>query len=274
MARLSWLLLALLALPAGAPGQSRLAQQPTHTPYTQGPELLNRGRVGALLAERYPSRLRDRGVEGTAVLWLFVDEDGRVANRQVERSSGYVAMDAVAMDVAQAMRFTPARNRDRVVPVWITRAVAFRLENGQPVPLVDAPKETGVPVPGGDVGPDTGGARESAALTRDRPLAAEPTYTPYTSRPELLNAEEVVAALVGRYPPILESAGVEGTVAVWLFIDEEGRVLRRVIDVSSGYPAMDSAAVEVAATMRFRPARLNGVATPVWISVPIRFRAN
>ena len=73
-------------------------------------------------------------------------------------------------------------------------------------------------------------------------LSAEPTFTPFTSAPDILNRAEVVAAMEAAYPPLLRNAGVGGTARIYFFIDAEGTVVKTQIDVGSGHAALDAAA--------------------------------
>ncbi|HSJ30855.1 MAG TPA: TonB family protein [Longimicrobiales bacterium] len=107
----------------------------------------------------------------------------------------------------------------------------------------------------------------------DRDLSAAPTFTPMTVRPELLNRDEVSRALQRNYPPLLRDAGISGSPTVHFFIDENGRVLRKLLSKPSGYPAMDEAAMSVADVMRFSPALNRDKKVPVWVEIPIQFNA-
>ena len=71
---------------------------------------------------------------------------------------------------------------------------------------------------------------------------------------------------------LLKEAGIGGTVRVYFFISDEGTVLSRLIDQSSGNPALDDAAMAVADVYRFRPAENRGTRVPVWVSFPITFQ--
>ncbi len=124
-----------------------------------------------------------------------------------------------------------------------------------PTTFEDNPIENLPPPPSGD----------------DRDLAAAPTFTPMTVRPALQNNAEVQRALQRYYPPVLRDSGIGGTVNVWFFIDENGRVLRRQINESSGYDAFDQAALQVAELMRFSPAYNRDQKVPVWVSFNITF---
>jgi len=117
---------ALPAPPAARAADAEdLARAPVFTPYTVSPELRNRADVAAELARAYPPILRDAGIGGEAVLWFFIDETGSVVKTQVFRSSGYEKLDLAAVQVAGFMRFSPAMNRDRTVPVWVQLPISF-----------------------------------------------------------------------------------------------------------------------------------------------------
>jgi protein TonB len=83
----------------------------------------------------------------------------------------------------------------------------------------------------------------------------------------------VQRALESNYPPLLRDAGIGGETLVWFLIDDSGEVADLRINRSSGKPALDDAALAVARTMRFTPARNRGVAVPVWVAIPIVFTA-
>jgi protein TonB len=102
-------------------------------------------------------------------------------------------------------------------------------------------------------------------------ISAAPTFTPYTVRPDIKNRNELMRALEREYPPLLRDAGIGGTVQVWFFIDEEGRVQRTQVNESSGHKALDDAAIQVANIIEFTPALNRDKRVPVWISLPITF---
>lgn len=104
-------------------------------------------------------------------------------------------------------------------------------------------------------------------------LTDAPVFTPYTVAPELRNGTEVRRALERNYPPLLRDAGIGGNVLVWFFIDEQGRVQKTQLKQSSGHDALDEAALEVAEVMRFTPALNRDQKVPVWVSLPITFKA-
>jgi len=103
-------------------------------------------------------------------------------------------------------------------------------------------------------------------------LSAQPTFTPFTVAPEIQNRSEVVRAMEREYPPLLRDAGIGGTVRVYFFIDEQGRVQDTRVDQSSGHQALDEAALAVASVYRFSPALNRDKQVPVWVSFPITFQ--
>jgi len=56
-------------------------------------------------APEYPSRARRQGWQGTVDVALAIGGDGAVAEARVARSSGFPALDEVALDVARQSRF-------------------------------------------------------------------------------------------------------------------------------------------------------------------------
>ena len=103
-------------------------------------------------------------------------------------------------------------------------------------------------------------------------IAAAPVFTPMTVRPEIINRSAVQTALMREYPPILRDAGIGGTVEVWFFISEEGRVLDSRVSKSSGQLQFDEAALKVADVVRFSPALNRDQRVQVWIQLPITFQ--
>jgi protein TonB len=244
---------------------------------TVRPELRNQPDVQRALIEHFPPLLRDAGIGGTATVWFYVDETGRVRKTQLSKSSGYPALDDAALRVAAVMQFSPAQNRAEIVPVWVEIPILFTARPRSPRPPEQVPSG-GVPTARERVPVSPAGApvQEPARVEARRPvpqLSAQPTFTPMTARPELQNAREVQQALIRSYPPALRDAGIGGTAVIWFFVDEEGKVAKLQLSKSSGYPALDEAALFVGSTMRFAPARNRDRVVPVWIEIPILFTA-
>ena len=78
------------------------------------------------LTREYPPLLRDAGIGGTVEVWFQIDEEGAVRQTLVKTSSGHAALDEAALKVADVIEFTPALNRDKRVPVWISLPITFK----------------------------------------------------------------------------------------------------------------------------------------------------
>lgn len=75
------------------------------------------------------------------------------------------------------------------------------------------------------------------------------------------------------FPPELFIKRIEGEVLLYLVVDSTGSALRDSTRVakSSGQAAFDAAALEAAATLRFKPATRAGISVTAPIQIPIRF---
>ncbi|MGQ0561353.1 MAG: energy transducer TonB [Gemmatimonadota bacterium] len=111
---------------AWRPPGEELDRGPVFTPYTKKPELLNRDVVARELVRRYPPELRAAGVAGTAVVWVLLQDNGMVKRVLIRNSSGHPQIDEAALHVARVMRFTPAQNKGKPVPVWIALPIVFK----------------------------------------------------------------------------------------------------------------------------------------------------
>lgn len=87
--------------------------------------------------------------------------------------------------------------------------------------------------------------------------------------PVMLNKE-----LPFRYPPALYAQKVQGNVTLRIYIDREGAIVgdsTRVAE-TSGFNALDSAAMKGSRDLKFVPAKTQGQAVPVSILLPVFFR--
>jgi len=116
-------------LPPPPSDASRLGDQPVFTPMTVRPEIKDRRAALRIVERNYPRLLKDAGIGGDVNVWVFIDANGAVQNAQVQKSSGNRALDDAALRSAQEFTFTPALNRDKRVPVWISIPIAFAVIN-------------------------------------------------------------------------------------------------------------------------------------------------
>ncbi len=104
-----------------------LSAAPTFTPFTVAPSILNRNDVIRAMEREYPPLLRDAGIGGTVRVYFFIDENGTVQDTRIDQSSGHQALDDAALEVAGIYRFSPALNRDKKVPVWVSFPITFQV---------------------------------------------------------------------------------------------------------------------------------------------------
>jgi protein TonB len=107
----------------------------------------------------------------------------------------------------------------------------------------------------------------------DRTVALPPEAVPVVNRendpPVVLNPEPPV-----EYPLALFQQRLSGTVLLRLFVTEAGTLIADSsrVQESSGYPALDSAALAAAPRFRYAPALRNGVPVATAFTQPVYFR--
>lgn len=107
-----------------------LSDEPAFTPREVDPRLTNTAAFQRAMERAYPATLKDAGIGGRVLLWVFVTESGEVGNVRVYESSGYPQLDAAAEKVMrETATFSPAMNREQRVPVWVALPVTFQTSN-------------------------------------------------------------------------------------------------------------------------------------------------
>lgn len=120
--------------------------------------------------------------------------------------------------------------------------------------------------------------RERAAPTPPAAVQALPAdssrvypFEELQTRPLLRNRAVVATALSRNYPPDLRDQRIGGETQVFLVIDENGAPRGLRVVRSSGYPALDEAAVRVIGTMRFSPPLRQGQRVRTSTVLPVSF---
>jgi len=87
-----------------------------------------------------------------------------------------------------------------------------------------------------------------------------PVPTPVKPKPQTLTSIMLVSKAISlpkpAYPPMAKAIGAEGSVAVQILVDEQGKVISA--QPVSGHPTLLSAAKQAAFQARFTPTVLNG----------------
>jgi TonB family protein len=116
-------------------------------------------------------------------------------------------------------------------------------------------------------------ALSTGCMDRDTPQKVAQAFQAGAAKPDekprMLNTE-----LPFHYPPVLYAQKVQGNVTLYLHIDRNGQVRpdSTRIEESSGYTALDSAAVTGSQELRFVPAKLRGEPMGVSVLFPVYFR--
>ena len=76
----------------------------------------------------YPLIARKRGYQGTVVLEVLVNREGRVKELTLSASSGYSVLDQAALASVRTWLFEPGMRGGEKVDMWVKVPVRFRLE--------------------------------------------------------------------------------------------------------------------------------------------------
>jgi len=78
----------------------------------------------------YPERARREGWEGTVLLRVLVDLEGKSKRVELSGSSGFETLDAAAKETVKGWRFYPARYGEERIESWVKVPIVFKLEEG------------------------------------------------------------------------------------------------------------------------------------------------
>jgi protein TonB len=81
----------------------------------------------ATVKPRYPPILVKAGIEGRTVVKALVDIDGSIMDVQILKSSGNQMLDEEALIAARKWKFSPAKQRDKYVRVYVSIPFDFML---------------------------------------------------------------------------------------------------------------------------------------------------
>jgi len=74
----------------------------------------------------YPEMARKTGVEGTVVVKVLIDKKGNVEKAEIFKS--IPILDEAALKAAKKCTFKPAKQRDKIVKVWMMIPYKFKLK--------------------------------------------------------------------------------------------------------------------------------------------------
>ena len=77
---------------------------------------------------RYPRIARRRGFEGTVVLEVLVNREGKVADYRIIQSCGHSVLDKAAMKSIRNWLFEPGMRGEKKVEMWVKVPIRFQLK--------------------------------------------------------------------------------------------------------------------------------------------------
>jgi len=77
---------------------------------------------------KYPKEAMDKGIQGRVLVKFIIEKDGQVSTPEVVKSV-YAALDEEALRVVRCMpNWQPGRQKGKVVRVFFTLPITFRLQ--------------------------------------------------------------------------------------------------------------------------------------------------
>ncbi|MFQ5709815.1 MAG: energy transducer TonB [bacterium] len=114
--------------PEPPPPKKRIEDEFAFVPYEQPPEPIG-GLASFYKVVRYPAAALRSHVEGMVIVGILIDAEGNTLKIQLLKGSGTdVGFERAALNAVEAIRWKPARQRDRAVKVWLALPVRFQLK--------------------------------------------------------------------------------------------------------------------------------------------------
>jgi protein TonB len=110
-----------------------------------------------------------------------------------------------------------------------------------------------------------------AVNTPPEPAPPTPPAPPPPPKTVAATAVQYLRPPAPVYPALSRRLGEAGRVVLRVLIDDKGLPRQIAVQQSSGYPRLDSAALDAMRDARFKPYTENGAALPVWAPAPIAF---
>ena len=77
---------------------------------------------------QYPASAISRGYQGTVLLEVLVDKNGKVSDLRVFKSSGYPVLDKKALAAVKDWLFKPGMKENKTVAMWVRIPIRFQLK--------------------------------------------------------------------------------------------------------------------------------------------------
>jgi protein TonB len=136
----------------------------------------------------------------------------------------------------------------------------------QPVPK---PTPMPKPVAAEPAKPSTAAA-PTAPSTAPAPVAAAPSQPVRTG--VMVSASYIAAETAKWYPSLSKRYDEQGTVLLRVYVSAAGRAEKVELRKRSDYPLLDEAAIGLAKSLNYNPAKLDGNPVADWIDLPVVFK--
>lgn len=115
--------------------------------------------------------------------------------------------------------------------------------------------------------PSPAPAQEAASAAPSAQVTQTPVKTGVS-----VNASYVATQTEKWYPSLSKRYGEQGTVMVRVHVSADGLAERVELKKRSGYPLLDDAAIGLARSLKYNPAKVDGNPVADWVDIPITFR--
>ena len=113
--------------PPPPPPEEAEGDTPIFVAYDEPPQPI--GGFAAIQSKlKYPEIARKAGVEGRVYVNVLIDERGNVIQTKILKSLGNNGCDEAAVAAIKAVKWKPAKQRDKPVKVWVGIPVVFKLK--------------------------------------------------------------------------------------------------------------------------------------------------
>lgn len=240
----------------------------------------------------YPEGAREAGVSGVVILEATIDPDGVPVNIKILRS--IPDLDQAAINAVREWRYQPTLLNGVPVPVIMTVTVNFTLQSSaeslqalerryatlrQEYEALTSPDQ--IDMQRNLLQAQIAMLERQIAITRVQ-VDGAPTPAPgaqVAPTPDgvvrvggAIKEPQKVRDVSPVYPKIAQASKVSGVVILDIVVDTEGKV--RDIRVLRSVPMLDNAALEAVRQWQYTPTLINGVATPVQMTVTVNFALN
>jgi TonB family protein len=193
--------------------------------------------------DQYPAAVKDKNIEGTTALSYRIGDDGSVTKVEIRKSSGDAALDKAAVTCVKSWQYTPAVLDEKPIAIAWRNDVKWVIAVSPPQSYVPP---SAIPTPPAAIPPPP-----VNAITVQKPGSPPPSISSVVSigRPH---------ACMQDYPPDAIAEHAEGKVTVKFNITVDGVTANNQIAESSGYAALDDAALACTKNWRYKPAMQDG----------------